>query len=393
MTDISRMLLHREEQVRTLEGLLRRHPVVALVGARQVGKTTLAKLIQRDWNGPVHHFDLEDPADLSKLSDPMLALADRSGLIVLDEIHRRPDIFPVLRVLVDRGRPRRRFLVLGSASPDLLRQGSESLAGRIVYHELGGFSLDEVGAAAMGKLWLRGGFPRSFLARTNAASLEWRLAFVRTFLERDLPQFGIRVPSATLHRFWTMLAHDHGNVFNASELGRSFGVADTTVRSYVDLLCGTFVARQLLPWHENLGKRQIRSPKVYLADTGLLHALLAVESVRHLEGHPKVGASWESFAMEIVIQRLGARREECFFWGTHAGAELDLLVVRGRRRLGFEFKRTTTPAVTRSIHVAQADLRPDRVDVVHAGADTYPLADGVRAVALRRALKDIGPLS
>jgi predicted AAA+ superfamily ATPase len=375
-----------------LRALLRASPVVAILGARQVGKTTLARRIARSWPGGATSFDLEDPTDLARLQDPMLALSPRRGLVVLDEVQRRPDLFPALRVLADRpGRPAR-FLVLGSASPEMLRQSSESLAGRIAFHELSGFSLEEVGATHRERLWLRGAFPLSYLARSEERSRSWRRDFVRAFLERDLPQLGVQIPAATLERFWAMLAHYHGQVWSSSELARSFGVSDVTVRRYLDLLTATFVMRQLRPWSENVGKRQVRSPKVYLTDSGLLHSLLGVQSMMDLERHPKVGASWEGFAIRSVVERLGARWDESYFWATHAGAELDLLVVRGRTRLGFEIKRTTAPAVTRSMHVALADLKLRRLDVVHAGAHTFPLAPRVRAVALERLLEDLDPL-
>jgi uncharacterized protein len=297
-------------------------------------------------------------------------------------VQRRADLFPVLRVLADAPPKSRRFLLLGSASPDLLRQSSESLAGRIAYHELGGFALDEVGVEKAARLWLRGGFPRSFLARSEPASLAWRQGFVRTFVERDLPQLGLSIPSATLLRFWSMLAHVHGNLWNAAELARAFGMGEVTVRRYLDLLASTFVVRLLQPWHENLGKRQVKSPKVYVRDSGVLHALLGIGPMEGLERHPKVGASWEGFALQAVVDRLGARPEECFFWAVHAGAELDLLVVRGHKRWGFEFKRSETPSTTRAMHTALADLKLDRLEVIHAGARTFPLGAGIEAVAL-----------
>ncbi|HLX06648.1 MAG TPA: DUF4143 domain-containing protein, partial [Thermoanaerobaculia bacterium] len=283
-------------------------------------------------------------------------------------------------------------LVLGSASPDLLKQTSESLAGRIVYHELEGFALDEVGVGARDRLWVRGGFPRSFLGESDEASAEWRRAFVRTFLERDLPQLGVTIPAETLRRFWTMLAHYHGQVWNGAEIARAFGIALTTVRRYLDLLTAALMLRQLQPWHANIAKRQVRSPKIYLADSGLLHALLGLGTLRDLEGHPKVGASWEGFALGEILVRLGAHPEESFFWATHGGAELDLLVVRGNRRLGFECKRTSAPRLSPSIRSALADLALDRLDVVHAGDHTYPLADRVRALALSRLYDDLEPL-
>lgn len=384
-------MLDRPDHRRRVLGLLRRHPVVAILGARQVGKTTLAHQIAEARRGPVAFFDLEDPRDIARLADPILAFEPLRGLVVLDEIQRRPDLFPILRVLVDRSDRVTRFLILGSASPDLLRQGSESLAGRIAHHELGGFSLAEVGATGERRLWLRGGFPRAFLASSEAASCEWRREFIRTYLERDLPQLGIGIPAPTLGRFWTMLAHYHGQLWNASEFGRAFGVADTTVRRYLDALSATYVVRQLLPWQANLRKRQVKAPKVYVADSGLLHALLDVETARALDRHPKVGASWEGFAMLQVIWRLQARPDQCFFWRTHTGAELDLLVIRGKERLGFEFKRSTTPTVTPSMRSAFRDLKLSRLDVVHAGRETFPLAPRLRAVALTRLLEDVRP--
>jgi hypothetical protein len=376
-----------------LRELLDRFPVVAILGARQVGKTTLARELQQASSGPATRFDLEDPDDLARLAEPKLALEGLAGLVVIDEVQRRPDLFPVLRVLVDRPGNRTRFLVLGSASPDLLRQTSETLAGRIAHHLLDGLATDETGMGSRDDLWLRGGFPRSFLAPTLEQSNEWRREFVKTFLERDLPQLGIRIPGPTLARFWRMLAHYHAQVWNGAELGRAFAVSDTTVRRYLDVLTGALVVRPLPAWHENLSKRQVKSPKVYIADTGLLHTLLDIDDLARLEGHPKVGASWEGFALREVVIRLGARAEECFFWATHAGAELDLLVVRGGRRWGFEFKRTTSPSTTRSMHAALASLALERLDVVHAGQHTFPLADGIRALALVRLGADLEALA
>jgi hypothetical protein len=274
----------------------------------------------------------------------------------------------------------------------LLRQGSETLAGRIAYHELKGLALDEVGVMNQVRLWLRGGFPKSYLARTSAASHEWRSGFIRTFLERDLPQLGISIRSTTLRRFWAMLAHYHGQIWNSSEFGRSFGVADTTVRNYLDVLASALVVTELQPWHENIGKRQIKSPKVYLMDTGLLHTLLNISLLQDLERHPKIGASWEGFVIGQVIRQLGAKPDECYFWGTHAGSELDLLVVRGRLRLGFEVKRTSSPRMTPSTRSALHDLNLKTLDIIHAGEQTYHLAAGVRAVAFSRILRDLRPM-
>jgi len=385
-------MIQRRRYLERVQGLLERFPVVAIIGARQVGKTTLARqLVARDWD-TVTVFDLEDPRDVARLSDPMLALQGLEGLVVIDEVQRRPELFPVLRVLADRPQIPARFLVLGSASPHLLRQSSESLAGRIAYLELGGFTMQEVGVAQLERLWMRGGFPRSFLAESDQESFEWRLEFIRAFLERDLPQLGISTPSTTVRRLWTMLAHSHGQIFNASAFARNFGVADTTVRRYLDVLTSTFVARQLQPWHENLKKRQVKSPKVYLTDSGLLHALLNLADQEDLEGHPQVGASWEGYAAEIVRDRLGARSDECYFWATHAGAEIDLVVIRGRTRLGFEFKRTVAPSASRSMRIAQKDLRLERIDVVYSGDSTFPLADQIRALPLSSVGDDLAPL-
>jgi predicted AAA+ superfamily ATPase len=384
--------LKRAHDLAHLDALLKRSPIVAVLGPRQSGKTTLARDYARAMGGQASVFDLEDDGDLARLADPLLALRPLRGLVLLDEIQRRPELFPALRVLADRPASTARFLVLGSASPHLLRQASESLAGRIAFHELGGFGLDDVGEAALDRLWLRGGFPRAFLARSNGESHAWRRDFVKTFVERDLPQLGVGASGPTIERFWAMLAHWHAQVWNASEFARSFGVSEATVRRYLDLLEATFVVRRLKPWSENLAKRQVKSPKVYVADSGLLHALLATEARHDLERHPKLGASWEGFAITCIIRQLGARPEEVFFWSTHAGAELDLLVVRGRQRLGFEIKRTSAPALTRSMHVAMADLRLSRLDVVHAGDHTFALGPRVRALPLRRLLRDLDPL-
>ncbi len=388
----SEMHLRRSRHLDAVSALLDRFPVVGLLGARQVGKTTLARDLAARQGGPVAFFDLEDAADLARLAEPILALRELRGLVVIDEVQRHPDLFPALRVLADRTGAPARFLVLGSASPALLRQTSESLAGRIYYHELEGFALDETGSEDRDRLWVRGGFPRSFLSDSDRTSAEWRQGFIRTFLERDLPQLGVTVPPSTLRRFWTMLAHYHGQVWNGAEIARAFGLAGTTVRRYLDIMTDTLVLRQLQPWFANIGKRQVRSPKIYLADSGLLHTLLNLETLHDLTGHPKVGASWEGFALGQVTTRLGARPDESFFWATHAGAELDLLVLRGRQRLGFECKRTAAPRLTPSIRSALADLQLDRLDIVHAGTETFPLAERVRALSLARLFEDLTPL-
>ena len=385
-------MIDRRRHLERLSWLFRTFPVAAILGARQVGKTTLARAFAATWGGPVTHLDLERPADLALLVDPELVLGPLQGLVILDEIQRRPELFPVLRVLVDRPGSDTKFLVLGSASPDLLSQSSESLAGRIGYHHLRGLALDEAGRDALDRLWLRGGFPRSFLAPGEAESVEWRRSFLQTFLERDLPQLGIRTPAETLRRFWSMVAHYHAQTWNGAEIARAFGIGESSVRRYLDLLTSALVLRQLPPWHANLAKRQVRSPKVFVEDSGLLHALLGIETAVDLAGHPKVGASWEGFLIKEIVERLNARPEECFFWATHTGAEIDLLVVSGQRRLGFEIKRTSAPRLTRSMATVIEDLGLERLDVVHAGEATFPLARNVRAVAAQALLDQIEPL-
>lgn len=380
--------LERREHLDLLKSALDRYPVVAILGARQVGKTTIARNLAAEEAGSATFFDLEDPEDRARLTQPKLALQGLRGLVVLDEIQLVPDLFAVLRVLADRPDRPARFLVLGSASPDLLQQ-SESLAGRIHFHRLGGFALDEVGRENWRDLWIRGGFPRSYLAGSDEESAEWRRDFIDTFLERDLPQLGIQIRSATLRRFWTMIAHYHGQTWNGSELGRAFGVSHTTVGRYLELLTSTYVLRKLQPWHENLGKRQVRSPKVYVADSGVMHTLLNVEDHHDLLGHPKRGASWEGFVINELIHRLGARSDECHFWATHAGAELDLLIVRGRRRRGFEVKLSTSPKVTTSMRTALENLRLDRLDVIHAGEHSFPMDERIHAVSLPRIDTDV----
>lgn len=377
------MNIHRQHHIDIVREALERSPIVAILGPRQVGKTTLAREIAALYkDGGTTHFDLEDMDDLARLNEPKLALERLRGLVVIDEIQLRAGLFPFLRVLADRPGTPARFLILGSASPQLLRQSSESLAGRIVYHELDGFSRDEVQESEM--LWRRGGFPASFLARSEQASVLWRRDFVRTFLERDIPQLGIRIPATTLHRFWRMIAHYHGQTWNGNELARAFGVSHTTVRNYLDLLSGALVVRQLLPWHENLGKRQVKAPKIYLSDSGILHTLLGIQSQDDLEHHPKSGASWEGFVIKEIIHLLGATHEECYFWATHSGAELDLLIIRGSRRLGFEIKLTTAPRPTPSMRSALESLNLDRLAVVHAGEHAFPMADRIDAVPFSR---------
>ena len=382
-------MVPRDAHLGAVDRLLRDNPVVALLGARQVGKTTLARQLAQRRRGPTHFFDLESTADVARLADPLLALSPLKGLVVLDEVQRRPELFPSLRVLADR-RPRpARFLVLGSASPDLLRQSSESLAGRIAFYELPGLSLEEAGSQNIDQLWLRGGFPRSFTARSHAESYRWRRDFVRTFLERDLSQLGVGIPGATLERFWSMLAHYHAQVWNGSELARAFGVSHHTVRRYLDVLEATFMVRVLKPWAANLGKRQVKAPKVYVRDSGLLHRLLDVGTRAELERHPKIGASWEGFVIENLVRTLGVDDRQCHFWAAHSGAEIDLVVPHRGRLRGYEIKRTSAPAVTRSMRTAFADLDLRSLDVIHAGEDSFPLARGIRAVAASRLVTDL----
>jgi predicted AAA+ superfamily ATPase len=385
-------MIQRQSHLTIIRRLLASFPVVGLLGARQVGKTTLAGLLAKSFKGTVTRFDLEDPRALARLADPMLALDGLEGLIILDEIQHRPELFTSLRVLADRRPIRARFLVLGSASPNLLRQSSESLAGRIAYHDLPGLSLAEVGIEKLGRLWLRGGFPRAFVGRTERDSIGWREEFMRSFLERDVRQFGIDAGPQAMHRFWLMLAHAHGQLWNSSEIGRSMGLADTTVRSYLDRMASAFVMRQLQPWHENLSKRQVRAPKIYVRDSGLLHALLGIRTAAHLDAHPKSGASWEGFVIDQAIQALGAEPHECHFWRTHTGAELDLLIVHGQRRIGVEIKRTTAPAITPSMRTALSDLKLTEMYAVHAGDATFPLSKDVQAVAIRDLITVIKPL-
>jgi len=357
---------------------LARSRVVALIGPRQCGKTTLARrFVSPD---SVNYFDLEDPVSLARLDQPMTALSGLRELVVIDEIQRRPELFPILRVLCDRDPLPARFLVLGSASPVLLRQSAESLAGRIEIVAMAGFSLAEVGSEAQARHWQRGGFPLAFLAASDEDSLAWRRNFIRTFLERDLPQLGSAIPAASFYRFWSMLAHYHGQVWNAAEAARALGVSESTTRRYLDLLEGVFMVRQLTPWYANLGKRQVKSPKIYLRDTGLLHQLLGVRTEQELLLHPKSGASWEGYVIEEVIK--AAAPDEVYFWATHAGAELDLLLVKHGRHLGVECKRMDAPHLTASMQIALADLALDHLTVIYPGDRPYPLANHVSVVPL-----------
>ncbi len=370
--------IQRTGLAESIRQALRQNPVTALIGPRQCGKTTLARqLAARE---PHEYFDWEAPSDWERLANPMTTLEPLKGLVVVDEVQRKPGLFPLLRVLSDRRPLPARFLLLGSASPDLIRNSSESLAGRVVFVNMGGFSLAEVGAEPLRPLWWRGGFPRSFLAESDAASRAWRENFIQTFLERDIRMFGVQVPPMALRRLWNMLAHYHGQIWNASDISRSLGEAHTTVKRHLDILTGALMVRQLPPWFENLGKRQVKSPKVYLRDSGILHELLGVESFARLEGHPKLGASWEGFVIEEVLRVTGDR--QAYFWGTQSGHELDLLVFVNGRRIGIEVKYSDAVSMTKSMHIALADLRLDQLLVVHPGRQCYPLGEKVEAVSI-----------
>lgn len=357
---------------------LQSNPIVALLGPRQCGKTTLARMISQEM-APIY-FDLEDPTDLMKLTNPKLMLQHQKGLIILDEVQRKPDLFPILRVLVDQPDFQGTFLILGSASPQLVKGVSESLAGRVAFIEMGGFGLMEIGSERFERLWSRGGFPRSFLAASDELSFKWRRDFIQTFLERDIPQLGISIPAMTLRRFWTMVAHYHGNIWNAAELARSLGSSEATMRRYLDILCGTFLLRPLQPWDANLRKRQVKTPKIYFRDSGLLHALLSIQSREGLLGHPKYGASWEGFAIEQVLTLL--QPTDAYFWATHTGAELDLLIFVDGRPFGFECKCSDAPGVTRSMRIALHDLNLHRLFIIYPGHDSFPLDDQIQAVSV-----------
>ncbi len=371
-------MIQRPRWLAEIRAALKRSRVTALIGPRQSGKTTLARQIVAP-DSPAY-FDLEDRRSLARLAEPVTALAPLRGVVVIDEIQRRPDLFPILRVLADRRPPPARFLILGSASPDLLRQSSETLAGRLETVTLSGFGLDELGAEALRRHWRRGGFPPAYLARSEHASFVWRQQFIHTYLERDLPQLGITIPAATLLRFWTMLAHYHGGIWNAAEAARSLGATEPTARRYLDLLAGLFMVRQLQPWHENLKKRQVKAPKVYVRDSGLLHALLGLASEREILSHPKVGASWEGYAIEETLRVV--RPEAAYFWATHTGAELDLLLFKGGRRYGVEVKFQDAPRVTASMRIALSDLRLEHLTVLYPGDLRYDLDRRVTVVPL-----------
>lgn len=371
-------MIERRDLLRHVHSALRRSRVVALIGPRQCGKTTLAQ--QFLYADSPNYFDLEEPTSLARLDEPMVALRGLKGLVVIDEVQRKPGLFPVLRVLSDRKPLPARFLILGSASPDLLRQSSESLAGRIETVTMSGFSIDEVGVSLQQRHWIRGGFPLSFLARTEGDSFAWRKNFIQTFLERDILQLGIGIPAIALMRFWTMLAHFHGQTWNAAEPARSLGVSEPTVRRYLDILSGVFMIRQLTPWYANLKKRQLKSPKIYFRDTGLLHQLLGVMSEKELLSHPKCGASWEGYVIEETIR--ATEPDEAYYWATHGGAEIDLVLIKKGRMLGIECKRMDAPRISPSMRIALEELNLEQIAVVYPGRKRYALGDGIAAVPL-----------
>ncbi len=371
-------MILRTQYIRQIQNSLRRSRITAILGPRQCGKTTLAKKIALTIKS--HFLDLESPADRAKLQNPELYLKSIRGLIIIDEIQLMPELFPILRVLTDQSSDNGQFLILGSASPNLVRNASESLAGRVEFVDLQGFNLTETGNATLSRLWIRGGFPLSYLADTDGDSMAWRDGFVRTFLQRDIPQLGIGIPATTLRRFWTMLAHSHGQILNSSQLGKSMGMSDKTIRSYIDILSDTYMIRPLQPWYSNLKKRQVKSPKVYLTDTGLLHYLLGITDMDTLMGHPMLGLSWESFAMEQIIRNNPGI--EPYFWSTYTGAEIDLLLFIKGKRIGIEFKFTDSPKSTKSMHSAITDLELEKLYVIYPGSEQYPLHNLIEAIPL-----------
>ena len=371
-------MILRKKYINEIDAATRRAPVVSLLGSRQCGKTTLARLFG-DKHG-VTYFDLESIPDQRRLQNPELMLGSLKGLVILDEIQIMPELFSVLRVLVDRPDNQAEFLILGSASPHIIKNVSETLAGRTEFIELSGFTIEETGKESQEKRWLRGGFPLSFLAGSNQDSLAWRENFIRTFLERDIPQLGISIPAQAMRRFWTMLAHYHGQTLNASELGRSMGLSDKTIKSYLDILTGTFMVRQLQPWFENISKRQIKAPKIYFRDSGILHSLLDIPDHHHLMGHPRLGASWEGFALEQILQIVGPT--EPYFWATHSGAEVDLFFSKDGNRYGVEFKFNEAPKISKSMHIAVGDLGLSHLYVIYPGKESYPVAENISVVSL-----------
>ena len=373
----SNKIIERKQEITELKKLIKVFPVAAILGARQCGKTTLSKQVHYD-----HYFDLENPNDLKKFDNPQLLLEDLKGTITIDEIQRKPGIFPLLRYLVDNIK-NQKYIILGSASRDLIHQSSETLAGRIGYYILEGFRLSDVGKMNLRNLWIKGSFPRSYLERTDAQSILWRENYITTFLERDIPQLGINIPANTLRRFWTMLSHYHGQLINYSELGQSFGISDMTVRKYIDILSGTFMVRILMPWNTNLGKRLIKSPKIYIKDSGIFHTLMSVENFNQLQSHNKLGASWEGFALEQVTRSIGLKNDQLYFYKTHGGAELDLFWVSKGKQWGVEFKYSDAPEKTRSMISVMKDLDLSHLWIVYPGKDKYKLDKKITVIPLK----------
>ena len=373
-------IIPRESQTIAIREALKRSSIVAVLGPRQCGKTTLARAICDEASG--HYFDLEHPVSLARLQEPLTTLEKLTGLVVIDEIQRKPELFELLRVLVDRTSSATTFLILGSASLELVKRASESLAGRIAFIDLQGFDLTEVGTEQMLKLWTRGGFPDIFCSKDETSSFAKRNDFIRTFLERDIPQLGISIPAEQLRRFWTMVAHNHGGVWKGSDIASSLGTSHTTVRRYLDILTGTFMVRQLVPWFENAGKRIVKSPKVYIRDSGILHSLLNIANIEFLEGHPKLGSSWEGFAIELIIRHFKAEKD-AFFWATHAGAELDLFLIRDNKRLGFEIKYSDAPTTTKSMHIVIDNLKLEHLYIIYPGSEWYDLDHKITVVPLQ----------
>ncbi|MBL7969580.1 MAG: ATP-binding protein [Prolixibacteraceae bacterium] len=372
------MYLFRPEYEVEISHSMAANPITAILGPRQCGKTTIARKLAAD--NPSVFFDLEDPDDFELLkSSAKQLLNQQTGLIVIDEVQRLPELFPLLRVMADQQNADRKFLLLGSASPELMRNSSETLAGRIGFVDLTGFNLDEVGTDNLSPLWLRGGFPRSYLADDDPQSYQWRQDFIRTFLERDLNLLGFNLPAQTMRRFWIMLAHYHGQIWKASEFARSLGVSEPTVKSWLDILSGAYMVRQVQPWYENLGKRQVKAPKILIRDSGLLHALLSLPD-HEIQTNPKLGASWEGFIIEQIINRLKSR--DYYYWRTHAGLELDLMVLKNGKRLGFEIKYSETPKVTRSMHQIIDDLKLDQFYIVYQGKHQLELEEKVQLLPI-----------
>jgi len=371
-----KIIIDRIKDIRDINKHVRVFPATAILGPRQAGKTFLAKQIKHS-----NYFDLENPRDLAGLENPQSTLEDLKGLIVIDEIQRKPGLFKVMRYLVDSN-PKQKYLILGSASGSLLKQSSETLAGRIGYYNLGGFAIADAGGQNLRKLWLRGGFPRAYIAQNDRESFLWLSNYITTFLERDIPQLGITIPSKTLRKFWIMISHYHANILNYSELGRSFGISDVTAKKYIDILQNTFMVRCLQPWYLNVGKRLVKNPKIYIRDSGIFHSLMSIENIEQLLVHPKLGASWEGFALECAIKTLNKKDEELFFWHTHAGAELDLFWQNKGENWGIEVKYADAPRITKSMHSAMQDLKLKHIWVLYPGKQLYKLGDKITVIPL-----------